>query len=295
MAAARSESARDKLRRRGGPALAAFLVWLGWSIVAAYLLDRWPEWGMRIALIALGGLTCSGFVILLLFLRREFWRQRRHDLESLQRHRDELERQIWLSSRVSPRLPMPLWNGHEARRDLLNAAWDIIRSERPKHVLELGSGLSTLVMAYALEANGTGMLQALENQPETAASTRRLLSAHKLQPYALLLEAPLRQVNVGGERYDWYCLPDYRSLTPIDLLFVDGPEGALATMSRYPALPILRDCLAHNAAILVDDIHREDENLMLNRWLEAFPNLERDENFESEEFAVLRFVGGPSR
>lgn len=295
MATARSEGAREKFHRRGGPALAAFMVWLGWSIVTAYLLDRWPEWGMRIALFALGALTCSGFVVLLMFLRREFWRQRRQDLELLQRHRDEMQRQIWLSSRVSPRLPLPPWKGNEARRDLLNAAWDIIRSERPKHVLELGSGLSSLVMAYALEANGVGKLQALENHPESAASTRRLLSEHKLLPYALLLDAPLRQVDVGGESYSWYYLPDYRSLAPIDLLFVDGPEGALATMSRFPALPILRDYLADNAVILVDDTHRDDENLMLNLWLEAFPNLERDDHFESEEFAVLRFVDSPSR
>ena len=293
MAAARSEGARDKLRRRGGPALAAFIVWLGWCIVAAFLLDRWPEWGMRIALFALGGLTCSGFVVLLLYLRREFWRLRRQDLELFQRHRDEMQRQIWLSSRVSPRRPLPPWKGNEARRDLLNAAWDIIRSERPKHVLELGSGLSTLVMAYALEANGAGKLQALENHAETAASTRRLISEHKLQPYALLLDAPLRHVDVGGERHNWYYLPDYRSLAPIDMLFVDGPEGALAPMSRFPALPILRDYLAQDAVILVDDTHREDENMMLNRWLEAFPNLERDIHFQSEEFAALRFVGSP--
>ena len=295
MNAAGGESPREKLRRRGLPALAAFALWLGWSVVAILLLDRWPEWGMRIALIALGGLTFSGFVALLMFLRREFWRQRRQDLELLQRHRDEMQRQIWLSSRVSPRLPLPPRTGHEARRDLLNAAWDIIRGERPEHVLELGSGLSTLVMAYALEANGTGKLHALENHSETAVSTRRLLSEHKLQPYALLLDAPLRQVDVDGGTYSWYHHPDYRSLAPIDLLFVDGPEGALATMNRYPALPILRDCLAENAVILVDDTYREDETLMLNRWLEAFPNLERDEKFESEEFVVLRFVGSPSR
>lgn len=295
MAAARIEGAREKLRRRGGPALAAFSLWLGWCIVAAFMLDQWPEGGMRIALFALGGLTCSGFVVLLLFLRREFWRQRRQDLELFERHRDEMQRQIWLSSRVSPRLPLPPWKGNEARRDLLNAAWDIIRSERPKHVLELGSGLSTLVMAYALEANGAGKLQALENHAETAAETRRLISEHKLQSYALLLDAPLRQVDVGGELYNWYFLPDYRSLAPIDMLFVDGPAGALAPMSRFPALPILRNYLAHNAVILVDDTSREDEEAMLKCWLEAFPNLERDDQFESEEFAVLRMVGSPSR
>lgn len=33
----RESKAREKLRRRGGPALAAFMLWLGWRIVAAYM------------------------------------------------------------------------------------------------------------------------------------------------------------------------------------------------------------------------------------------------------------------
>ena len=228
-------------------------MWLGWSVGAAILLDRWPESGALVALIALGGLTCGGFVAVLMILRREFWRQRRQDLALSQQYRDELERQIWLSSRVSPRRLLPPPTGREARGDLLNAALDIIRSERPKHIVELGSGLSTLVMAYALEANGTGKALALENHPESAAATRRLLSEHRLQSYASLNDAPLRPIVVGGERFNWYYLPDYRALAPIDLLFVDGPEGTLAPMCRYPALPILQDCLAHTAVILVDD------------------------------------------
>lgn len=243
MDATAGERSREKLRRRGAPLFAALALWLGWSSVAVYLFDRWPESGVRLSLVLLAGLTCSGLVFLLFFLRREFWRQRRQDLALLDRYNDEMQRLIWLSSRISPRRPLPLSNGMEARPNLLNATWELIRSERPKRVLELGSGLSTLLMAYALEANGAGKLQALENHAESAARTQRLLSEHHLQPYAQVLDAPLNPVKLDGVSYPWYTIPDLSADDPIDLLFVDGPAGWLAPMIRFPALPLLRDYL----------------------------------------------------
>lgn len=292
MNAAGGESPREKLRRRGLPALAAFALWLGWSVVAILLLDRWPEWGIRISLLTLAALTCSGLVFLLLILRREFWRQRRQDLAVQDYYQDEMQHLIWLSSRISPRrpLPLPLRTGMVARSGILNAVWELIRSERPQRVLELGSGLSSLVMAYALEANGAGRLQALEDRGESAAATRQLLAEHNLQSYAQVLDAPLRPLKLDGERRHWYTLPEPSSDQPIDLLFVDGPAGQLAPGIRYPALPLLRDFLADHAVILLDDTFREHESQILARWLEAFPELALDDRYDSQEFAVLRVV-----
>ena len=90
-------------------------------------------------------LTCSGLVFLLLFLRREFWRQRRQDLALQDYYQDEMQHLIWLSSRISRgvRCLCPLRTGMVARPGNLNAAWELIRSERPQRVLELGSGLSS--------------------------------------------------------------------------------------------------------------------------------------------------------
>ena len=236
----------------------------------------------------LAGVTCLGFALMLLFLRRESWRHRQHDLARLQRNNDELQHLIWLSSRISPRRPLPLRTGWEARPGALNAAWELIRSERPARVLELGSGLSSLVMAYALEANGAGQLQALEDHEESATATRLLLTEHQLQHCAQVLDAPLSPLELNGTRCRWYSLSQLSSDSPVDLLFVDGPAGDLAPMVRFPALPLLRDYLAEGAIILVDDTDREQERQMIERWLGDYPGLQLDHRFCGESHMALR-------
>ena len=288
MAAAGDETSREKMRRRGLPIFAALALWLAWTVVAVFLIDRWPVSGIHISVVLLAALTCFGLAILTLFLRREFWRQRRQDLARLERYNDEMQRLIWLSSRISPRRPLPLRDGMEARPAILNAAWELIRSERPKRVLELGSGLSTLLMAYALEANGEGQLEALENHAQSAAKTRRLLAEHRMQAQAQVLDAPLTPFELDGDSYRWYTLPDLGADKPVDLLFVDGPAGRLAPMVRYPALPLLRRRLADDAVILLDDTFRAHESQILARWLKTFPDLVLDDRYDSKEFAVLR-------
>ncbi|MCE2473018.1 MAG: hypothetical protein J4G18_14235 [Anaerolineae bacterium] len=167
------EDARDKWRRRSGPFAVAFAAWLGWALAAILLILRLGEPGLLLALLLLGGLLFFSLAVLLLVIRREIWRQRRNDLGQMQRESHQMQREnlqmqelVWLSSRVSPRrpLPFPLYKtGYEAALDVLIAAWELIEQERPKRVLELGSGLSSLVRAYALEANSQGTLQSLED------------------------------------------------------------------------------------------------------------------------------------
>lgn len=56
-----------------------------------------------------------------------------------------------------------------------------IRANRPTRILEYGSGISTLVMALALEQNGEGRLVSIEPSEEWADSTRAALPAHLLE------------------------------------------------------------------------------------------------------------------
>ena len=54
-----------------------------------------------------------------------------------------------------------------------------------------------------------------------------------------------------------------------DFLLADGPpqEKNSAREARYPAFPLLRDFLADNALIFVDDANRHSERKMIDRWL----------------------------
>ncbi len=98
-----------------------------------------------------------------------------------------------------------------------------IRSERPKRVLEYGSGVSTLVMALALEQNGEGRLVSVEPSEDWANSTRSAL------PEPLLKRAEVMHsrgvpCEIDGERSA--CFADQPLVDP-DMIYVDGaPDGA---------------------------------------------------------------------
>lgn len=136
-------------------------------------------------------------------------------------------------------------------------------------ILECGSGASTVWFAAAFEHLGQGHVFALESDPAFAEQTRSDLARLGLGHRADVIDAPLRMSSVGGREpspwYDLSGLPD--DATDIDLLFVDGPVGALAPEVRYPAFPILAARLAAGAIVVLDDTIRPDEANIVATWL----------------------------
>ena len=133
-------------------------------------------------------------------------------------------------------------------------------------VLELGAGLSTVLLARVLAGRG-GRLISVDHDPEwqqivlsqCGASSRVVSCVH----------APLTPVRCEEETYQWY---DVDSIVAglagqrVDLLIVDGPVSSTGKMSRYPALPLLRPYLGNDAAIVLDDIERPDERRIAAAW-----------------------------
>ncbi len=173
--------------------------------------------------------------------------------------------------------------------ELLECLRRFILEERPNRALELGSGLSTLVMAYALEESGQGTLCSLEDHAGYAARTRRQLREHGLDVYADVIEARFERLTVDSDVPYWYALADLSTDVPIDLLFVDGPSGHLHPKIRYPAMAVLHNYLADSAAVIVDDTDRFEESEMIQEWLAEFPELRIDGEFANPNFTVLRF------
>ena len=276
---------RDSLRRRGGPPIISAVLWLAWALVALALANLYGDFGLLLALILLGGIVFMALAVSLLWLRRQVRQDRQRENE----FQNDL---IWLSAKVGPRKPFPLWAGGMAHVDLLDRARELILDSQPRRILELGSGLSSLVMAYALEANGRGQLFSLEDNAAHAQNTNRMLAKHSLGEYARVLDAPLRDLDYKGRSYQWYSLDDLPADGDFELLFIDGPAGYLAPNMRFPALPVLRRRLTPGALILVDDTDRERERLMIEEWLLLFPEIERDDNASGAGFTALRVSGG---
>jgi predicted O-methyltransferase YrrM len=177
--------------------------------------------------------------------------------------------------------------------------FQLVRRHRPKLVMELGSGSSTLLFAAALRANGSGRLISVEHDDHHARVTAQLLQQAELSGWVQQVKAPLTERTVGDRSFSWYALdPLLRTLSEkIDFLFVDGPPGKMQALSRYPALPILAPHLSASALVFVDDGGRDDEMEMIKRWREL-----DDVTFESEELdflphspVLLTFPEGESR
>jgi predicted O-methyltransferase YrrM len=147
----------------------------------------------------------------------------------------------------------------------------LVRRHRPKLILELGSGSSTVLFAAALRANGAGRVISVEHDAAHARHTTELLEQADLSDRVELLHAPLAEVRVNGRAFQWYDLGRrLQSLgEKIDFLFVDGPPGKVQSLSRYPALPVLMPHLSPRALVFVDDGAREDETQMVAMWREV--------------------------
>jgi predicted O-methyltransferase YrrM len=177
----------------------------------------------------------------------------------------QLEALDWLRAELQLAHPLPPTRGFAAAPDALRHLVHIIDQASPSQVLELGSGVSTIVIARRLQQAGHGRLVALEHLPEHAARTRHELALQGLADVATVVDAPLAEVRLGTGTWSWYELGDGVPAA-IDALFVDGPPGGTGSLARYPALPLLRDRLAPGALLFVDDGDRPDEREMVRRW-----------------------------
>jgi predicted O-methyltransferase YrrM len=145
---------------------------------------------------------------------------------------------------------------------------DRLEDSSVQTILELGSGSSTIWFATALaKRGGEGRIVALETSADYAESTRTELAKHGLGDRAQVLHAPLVDTAVPGrENQPWFDISVLPDLPPVDLLFVDGPHGAIAHEVRYPAYPLLADRLAPGATVVLDDTGRPAEAAIVKAW-----------------------------
>ena len=188
---------------------------------------------------------------------------------------------------LSLRHPLPAARGGGALPDLLSFLYERIRAVQPGHVVELGSGVSTLVIAAALRDNGQGRLWSFEHDLDIAITTRDFLDREGLGDRARIEHAPLRRWNPRSprdlsENWNWYDLGQQaRQLRDIDFLVVNGPPAAEGRLARYPAVPALIDTLAEGAVIMLDGTLCEGEKRTAEQWRDAFGlELELDTGFE---------------
>jgi hypothetical protein len=185
----------------------------------------------------------------------------------------QIEALVMLAKCVPLRRPLPPMRGWAASPDFALLLYQLVQDEAPGLVVECGSGVSSLVLGYALEAAGAGRLITFEHDRRHFDITGSWVRRHGLERWVEVVHAPLAEMRSDGEVWQWYGSEVERSLAgqSAHLLVVDGPPGQLQPLSRYPALPRLSPFLAERVTVVLDDADRTDEKAIIARWLRQQP------------------------
>ena len=187
----------------------------------------------------------------------------------------ELKTSMWQSYRQTEAMqqllsllkfsaPVPPTRSWAASPDLLLTLAQLVRKHNPKLVVELGSGVSTLVVAKA----GAKKVISIDNSGEFAEKTREVLKEHKVRG----VEIRVAQLKAHISGVDWYDTAVIKDLKRIDLLIVDGPPGSKNPEARMPARAEFIAKLSPKAIIVIDDVNREGERKLAESFAKALPN-----------------------
>ena len=174
------------------------------------------------------------------------------------------EAYIQLTNLLQFKSAIPSTRSWAASPDLLLLISETVKKNRPSLVVELGSGISTLVTAKS----GARKVISIDNSEEFGGKTRELLKEHKVRGVEIRI-APLRPYANG---FEWYDTATIKDLKKIDLLIVDGPPGSKNPEARYPALKEFKDKLSARAVVIIDDVKRDGERKLAEDFAKSLPN-----------------------
>jgi predicted O-methyltransferase YrrM len=161
--------------------------------------------------------------------------------------------------------PIPATRSWAASPDVLLTLMDCAKTSKPTRILDLGSGMSTLVLAASAPQ---ATVISIDNSAEYAEKTSKLLASHAISNVDIRV-APLKPHHSG---VDWYDLSKFEDISSIDLLFIDGPPGSKNDRARHPALTECLAKLSPRAIVVNDDAGRDGEKDMAEQFAQAMPN-----------------------
>jgi hypothetical protein len=164
--------------------------------------------------------------------------------------------------------------GWHLRAEAMKLVAQIVAEVRPRLVLELGSGSSTVLLArQCASLGGEARVVSVEERPLFAARTSRLLRHHNLLDRVSLVVSPVVRTRIGHWRGYCYEMSDSGVASAMagnqaELVLIDGPMSAWTMRGdcRYATLPLIRRWLTNSAIVLVDDADRRQERDIIERW-----------------------------
>lgn len=221
-----------------------------------------------------------------------------------QRNRAQLEALVRLQHYLGDGFILPDMGGWTVTADFGLLLVRLLEQRGYDAVVEFGSGVSTLLVARALQKLkalgrcGSVPFVSFDHLEFYAGQTRQRLLTAGVDSFADVVTAPLEQVSVSGRgRFLYYAcgmalqktFESVQSESPRVLVLVDGPPAATGQMARYPALQSLQAAVGPDVTLdfLLDDYIRAEEREIVEAWTaeieqqggvarrELFPKLEK--------------------
>lgn len=250
-------------------------------VATVLILAAWFIWEESAVIWGIFVLT----TYLILSTQFHIYRSTKKDLENNQK---KIQAYFSLYSMIDFNEPLPYMTGWSATPELALTILQEIRDKKPNLILELGSGISTIISAYGLQKNGKGSIISLDHDSIYAQKTRDQLKNHNIHSLAKVKNCPLVPYEIENATWSWYDLKDLTPTGGIDMLLVDGPPVKTNKNARFPALPLLVDKLNDHATIIVHDAYRASEREILSKWQKMFPEFNCEIKNTEKGIAILR-------
>ena len=151
---------------------------------------------------------------------------------------------------------------------------DILINKR-KNILEFGTGISTILMGrLIIQHQLKTKIFSVEHDKGWIEFIQELIDKEKLEKIINIIHAPLVDSDKSLDNNNWYNVDSLRLIENIkhDMVIIDGPPAwePQKQNARYPAFPFVRNNLAENAVVYLDDAEREGEQFIIDKWEKEF-------------------------
>jgi predicted O-methyltransferase YrrM len=144
-------------------------------------------------------------------------------------------------------------------------------------IIEFGSGLSTLFMALVVKRFSLPT-KIITIESETAWVDRIEKKIYEMDLSSIITVVPATIIPMPslGKENNWYDLNHLPSSilnsSPFDMVVIDGPPAynENISLSRFMALPFIKNLLCDKYSIFLDDADRKGEKTVMSMWKQQF-------------------------
>lgn len=196
---------------------------------------------------------------------------------------NQTESLIKIHNLIKFRHPLPPFRNWAVSPDISLILISEILSNRPRTIVDFGSGISTLISRYSLDLmdnteNLERRIYSFDHEEKFVNATQNEISLHQFSWDPKIIYAPLNTIKIKDFDFEFYETTELDSITEIDLVFIDGPHGKNGILDRYPAIPVTFNKLSENGVIVIDDTKNFPESKKLvQMWRQEYPELHYEE------------------